>query len=120
MTRALRIGVLLGGNLVEERLFTGTQAPITFGQSLRCAVSIPGDGIPHEHALFVFDQGRLILRATSAMTGRFALGSTNTTITPGGHPLPSGVRGKIVVGDATLLFQEMAASPIAPRMVLPA
>jgi hypothetical protein len=118
--RALRIGVLLGGNLVEEKLITGTAAPITFGQSLRCAVSVPGDGIPHEHALFVFDQGRLILRAIAGMSGRFAHGSTNTTITPGDHVMPRGVRGKLVIGDATLLFQELAAAPIAPRMVLPA
>jgi hypothetical protein len=119
MTRALRIGVLLGGNLVEEKLFTGT-APITFGQSLRCALSIPGDGIPHEHALFVFDQGRLILRASSSMTGRFAHGATNTTITAGDHPLPHNTRGKIVIGDATLLFQELAAAPASPRLVVPA
>jgi hypothetical protein len=120
MTRALRIGVLLGGNLVEEKLFTGTTTPITFGQSLRCGISVPGDGIPHEHALFVFDQGRLILRTTSAMTGRFAHGQANTTLTAGDHPLPHGVRGKITIGDATLLFQEMAAAPLAPRPVLPA
>ncbi|MFN0251701.1 MAG: AgmX/PglI C-terminal domain-containing protein [Kofleriaceae bacterium] len=119
MTRALRIGVLLGGNLVEEKLFTGT-TPITFGQSLRCSLSIPGDGIPYEHALFVFDQGRPILRTTAAMTGRLAHGSTNTTLTAGDHPLPRGVRGKIVIGDATLLFQELAAAPLAPRPVLPA
>lgn len=119
MTRALRIGVLLGGNLVEEKLFTGT-TPITFGQSLRCAVSVPGDGIPHEHALFVFDQGRLILRVTDKMTGRFAHGSTNTTLTAGDHSLPHNARGKVVIGDATLLFQELAAAPVAPRMVLPA
>ncbi|MGE3459911.1 MAG: AgmX/PglI C-terminal domain-containing protein [Kofleriaceae bacterium] len=123
MTRALRIGVLLGGNLVEEKLFTGTTTPITFGQSLRCAVSIPGDGIPHEHALFVFDQGPLILRATSSMSGRFAHGgstTTFTTLTAGDHALQPGVRGKIVIGDATLLFQELAAAPASPRPVLPA
>lgn len=123
MTRAVRIGVLLGDNLVEERLFTitgRTPAPITFGQSLRCAVSIPVDGVPQEHALFVFDQGRTILRATSAMTGRIANGSTSTALTPGDHVLSRGVRGKIVIGDATLLFQEVAAAPASPRPVLPA
>lgn len=119
MTRALRIGVLLGDSLVEEKLFTGG-TPITFGQSLRCAVSIPVDGVPYEHSLFVFDQGRLILRATSAMTGRFAAGAQNTTLTPGDHVLPRGVRGKIAIGDATLLFQELAAAPASPRLVLPA
>lgn len=119
MTRALRIGVLLGGQLVEEKLFSGAQ-PITFGQSLRCAVSVPGDGIPHEHPLFVVDEGRLILRTTAAMTGRLAHGDSNTPLTAGDHVVPHGARGRIVVGDATLLFQEIAAVPAAPRPVLPA
>lgn len=119
MTRALRIGVLLGGNLVEEKLFRGT-SPITFGQSLHCSLSIPGDGIPHEHVLFAYDQGRLILRATPTMSGRFAHGATSTAITAGDMPLPREARGKLVIGDATLLFQELAAAPLAPRPVLPA
>ena len=64
--RALRVGVLLGDNLVEERVFRGA-TPITFGQSLRCTLSIPGDGVPLEHVLFVRDQGRLLLRVTAKM-----------------------------------------------------
>ncbi|MBA3542718.1 MAG: hypothetical protein H0T79_24085, partial [Deltaproteobacteria bacterium] len=38
--RALRVGVLLRDNLVEERVFS-TNAPITIGQSLRCTLSLP-------------------------------------------------------------------------------
>lgn len=123
MTRALRIGVLLGGNLVEEKLFTISKratTPITFGQSLRCSLSVPGDGVPHEHVLFVFDQGRPILRATAAMSGRIAHGDSKTELRAGDIAVPIGARGKIVIGDATLLFQELAAAPASPRPVLPA
>jgi hypothetical protein len=34
--RSLRIGVVIAGQLVEERVFPPTR-PITLGQSLRCA-----------------------------------------------------------------------------------
>jgi hypothetical protein len=119
--RALRVGLLLGGNLVEERLFRG-HAPITFGQSLRCALSVPGDGIPAEHALFVHDQGHLLLRVPATALGRLAQGGTIRTDLREGETiaLDRGARGKLTIGDATVLFQEIAAPPIAPRPQLPA
>jgi len=125
--RALRVGVLLGGNLVEERLFRNL-TPVTIGQSLRCTLSIPADGVPREHLLFVVDQGQLMLRLTAKMTGRLAQGDTIRTELCEGTgvsgvwtiPLHHGARGKIQIGDATLLFQELAAPPLAPRPQLPA
>lgn len=117
--RALRVGILLGDNLVEERVFRD-HAPITFGQSLRCALSIPGDGIPHEHVLFVRDEGRVLLRPLPGMTGKIAQGGAVRTELAGGIAIEKGARGKLQLGDATILFQEIAAPPIAPRPVLPA
>ncbi len=117
--RALRIGVLLGGNLVEERVISGMSA-VTIGQSLRCTLSIPADGVPHEHTLFAFDQGRLLLRATPGMTGRLAHGDTIATEIATTTPITPGMRGKLQIGDATILFQEIAAPPLVPRPVLPA
>ncbi|MBA3465627.1 MAG: AgmX/PglI C-terminal domain-containing protein [Deltaproteobacteria bacterium] len=118
-TRALRVGVLLGGNLVEERVFR-EGAPITFGQSLRCSISVPGDGIPHEHVLFAREEGRFILRAAPKMTGKLAQrGEINAELV-GDVAIDKGARGKLTIGDATLLFQEMAAPPRAPKPLLPA
>src|SRR5688572_29524355 len=125
--RALRVGVVLGGNLVEERLFADAH-PITVGQSLRCRLSVPADGVPHEHAMFVRDQGRLLLRLTAGMNGRLAQsGTTKSDLREGaGHdgiwtiPLERGARGKLTVGDATILFQEVAAPTKTPRPQLPA
>ena len=125
--RAIRVGVLLGDNLVEEKLFRDGR-PVTFGQSLSCGLSIPGDGIPHEHLLFVHDQGRVLLRVTRTMTGKLAqAGEIQTDLKRGDAvdgvwtiPLAKGARGKLVLGDATILFQEIAAPPLTPRPVLPA
>lgn len=100
--RSLRIGVLINGQLVEERLFSGA-GPITFGQSLRCALSVPVDGVPFEHTLFTREGQHFTLHETSRMDVKRA-----------------GGRGRIALGDVTILFQEVATPPPAPRPQLPA
>jgi hypothetical protein len=125
--RALRIGVLLGDTLVEERLFENP-GPISIGQSLRCSLSIPADGMPVEHVLFAVDRGHVFLRVNTQMTGRLAQGTqikTELRQGPGTDgiwtiPIERGTRGKLTLGNATILFQEVAAPPIAPRPQLPA
>ncbi len=125
--RALRVGLLLGGNLVEERVFAASGS-ITFGQSLRCTLSLPSDGLPREHVLFATDQGQLRLRVTEQFRGRIAAGDQIQTDLQQGAadagvwtiPIARGTRGKLHIGDATILFQEIAAAPVSPRPVLPA
>ena len=117
--RALRIGIVLGGNLVEERTFADP-GPITIGQSLRCRLSVPADGVPLEHALFVRDQGQLLLVTTDKMTGRIAQGGEVLTDLARTVTIARGARGKLQIGDATVLFQEVAMPIKAPRPQLPA
>jgi hypothetical protein len=115
--RALRVGILLGGNLVEEHVFRIDRATaITFGQSLKCTLSVPAAGVPSEHILFAVDQGRFVLRVTGGMTGRLSPARELR----GEVPVERGMRGKLVIGEATILFQELAAPPVAPRPQLPA
>ncbi|MBA3391072.1 MAG: AgmX/PglI C-terminal domain-containing protein [Deltaproteobacteria bacterium] len=119
--RALRVGVLLRDNLVEERVFVD-HSPVTLGQSLRCRLSLPVDGIPHEHVLFARDGGRLVLRPAPRMTGRLSQSGTVRMLdgtAVDGIPLERGARGKLTIGEATILFQEVAVPPIAPRPQLP-
>ena len=129
--RALRVGVLLRDNLVEERVFVYSTErphksrkvhfkPITFGQSLRCTLSVPVDGLPAEHVLFALDQGRMLLRVIPTMTGRLAIGGTIETTLPETVTLGHGTRGRLRIGEATILFQEIAAPPVTPRPRLPA
>jgi hypothetical protein len=117
--RAVRVGVLLGGNLVEEKLFADA-SPVTIGQSLRCRLSVPIDGMPHEHVLFVRDQGQLLLHVPARMTGRIAQGGAIKTELAGTITVERGARGKLELGDATILFQEVAVPARAPRPQLPA
>ncbi len=100
--RSLRIGVLINDQLVEERLLDGA-APITLGQSLRCTLSVPVDGVPREHVLFTRQDGRFVLHEAPRMQVKRA-----------------DSRGRITIGDATILFQEVVTPPVAPRPQLPA
>ena len=102
MATSLRIGILLDGQLVEERVFDRA-APITFGQSLRCALSIPVEGLPREHTLFTYANGRFVLHEAPGMDVRRGDG-----------------RGRLALGAVTILFQEVTTAPAAPRPQLPA
>jgi hypothetical protein len=115
MARSLRIGVVLGDQLVEERIFDGS-APITFGQSLRCALSVPVDAAPREHVLFANG----VLRLPPGMTGRIGRGDGVTAITTSQVAIERGMRGKLLLGELTLLFQEIAPRPRVPPPQLPA
>ncbi len=101
--RSLRVGVLLGDHLVEERVFDGSM-PVTIGQSLKSALSIPADGVPALHVLFACDEGRWLVRPLSGAD----------------VPIAARGRGKIRIGDATILYQEVTRAPVSPRPQLPA
>lgn len=119
--RSVRVGIVISGHLVEERVFD-VAAPVTLGHSVRASLSVPLDGLPREHTLLVRDQGRLLLRLAPAMTGRISRGTSLVDIAelpPGDIPLERGVRGKLALGDATILFQDIARPAPAPRMALP-
>lgn len=88
---------MIGGQLVEERVFS--RGPITFGQSLRCDLSVPVERMPREQILF--DRELMLQPLAGASLKRV------------------GTRGRIQLGDVTLLFQEVE-TVIAPKPRLPA
>jgi hypothetical protein len=130
--RILRIGVLLGGKIVEERLIR-ERAPVTIGQSMRNTFSIPIDGLPLEFTLFALDEHRYSLRFLPRMDGRLsdAGGQVNTleALKARGAQhhgdyyeiaLTENARGKLTLGDLTILFQFVTEPPRQPKPMLPA
>ena len=71
--RILRIGVLLGGKIVEERLIR-ERAPVSIGQSMKNTFSMPVEGLPLELTLFALDEGKYYLRFLNKMDGRLSDG----------------------------------------------
>jgi hypothetical protein len=130
--RILRIGVLLGGKIVEERLIR-EHAPVSIGQSMRNTFSIPVEGLPLEFTLFALDEGRYSLRFLPRMDGRLsdAGGQVNTldALKARGAQhhgdyfevaLTEHARGKLSLGDLTILFQFVTEPPRQPKPMLPA
>src|SRR6476660_4885307 len=72
--RILRIGVLLGGKIVEERLIRD-RVPVTIGQSMKNTFSVPGEGLPLGLTLFAMDDGKYSLRFLNKMDGRLSDGA---------------------------------------------
>lgn len=130
--RILRIGILLGGKIVEERLIR-ERVPVTIGQSMRNTFSIPVEGLPLEFTLFALDDNRYSLRFLPRMDGRLSDsgGQVNTLDALKSHgaqnhgayyqiPLTPGARGKLSLGDLTILFQFVTEPPRQPKPMLPA
>ena len=130
--RILRIGILLGGKIVEERLIR-ERTSVTIGQSMKNTFSIPVEGLPLELTLFSLEADhKYHLRFLNKMDGRLSAGDQVNTLeqlkgkgaTNHGDywsvPLSDSARGKLTLGDLTILFQFVTEPPRQPKPMLPA
>ena len=129
--RILRIGILLGGKIVEERLIR-ERTSVSIGQSMKNTFSIPVEGLPLEFTLFALDDGKYSLRFLQKMDGRLSDGGSVNTLdalkqhgaqNTGSYfqvPLTPTARGKLSLGDLTVLFQFVTEPPRQPKPMLPA
>ncbi len=128
--RILRIGVLLGGKIIEERLIRD-RADVTLGQSAKNTFSIPLENLPRQWTLFAIENEGYALKFVQGMDGRISDGQQVYTFEQvragraqhrGDHwvmPLSDQARGKVSFGDLTLLFQFVTEPPVQPRPMLP-
>jgi TonB family protein len=130
--RILRIGVLQNGRLLEERLFRNRD-PITIGDRPRNTFVVIAPELSGSFSLFEVRGGKYLLRFTDQMTGKFVVGSSAVDLAAlraegkakkeGAHwvvPLDERARGKITVGDVSILFQFVVAPPLRLAPSLPA
>ena len=129
--KVLRIGVLQGGKIVEERIVRKRET-VTVGQSERNNFIVVSDEVPSRFDMFDAKDGKYALQFTERMNGRFSMkGELNelSDIRKRGakkkgkfysFPLDDTARGKIVLGDTAVLFQFVTPPPIQPRPQLPA
>ena len=130
--RILRIGVLLGGKIIEERLIRDRSA-VSIGQSSKNTFSVPLETLPREWTLFALDHGHNYkLQFGPKMDGRVSDGAAvytfdqvkgNKATQHGDHwemALSDQARGKVSLGDLTLLFQFVTEPPVQPKPMLPA
>lgn len=129
--KILRIGIILGGKIVEERLIR-TRETVTIGQSAKNTFSIPAPELPKTWPLFSAQAGKYSLHFADGMDGRISDGGAVQALAQlknGGQaqkmgdrwvlPMSDSARGKVILGDMTILFQFVIAPPMQPRPQLP-
>ncbi len=129
--KILRIGIIQNGRIIEERLLR-TRESVTVGEGARNSFAIIGNDIPQTHKLFDVRSGAYVLRFTAKMSGRISVGSGAfdlSALRESGKAKSEGdsfavqlderSRGKLVVGEATILFQFVNAPPLRLAPTLP-
>ncbi len=129
--KILRIGIIQAGKIIEERLIR-KRANVTIGASPRNTIVVPASTLPRTFTLFEMDQGKYTLKFSDSMDGRISLGGkvmSLETVRSKGHaqtkanlyelPLTENTRGKVLLGEITLLFQFVTPPPVQPRPQLP-
>jgi hypothetical protein len=127
--KVLRIGLVQGGRVIEERIIK-QRVSVTVGASEKAMFVIPSNVVPAQFKLFELVGSDYFLNFLDGMSGRVALatGITDIGALKGqakrvGNAyqvkLTEEARGKIVVGETTFLFQFVAPPPVQPRPQLP-
>ncbi|HLK92101.1 MAG TPA: AgmX/PglI C-terminal domain-containing protein [Polyangia bacterium] len=124
--RLLRVGIIHSGRVVEERV-VAHPGDITIGTSPRSTFIVPWDEAPRLWRLIEARGGRRFLHLAGNMTARIADGAAVTNVdarggaATGARPIPLAdrARGKVTLGETTVLFQLVRPPPPRPRPRLP-
>lgn len=128
--KVLRIGVSHRGRVVEERIVR-QRTDVTVGASEKAMFSLAAPGLPAVFRLFQRVGKDYCLNVLDGMSGRVALptGVSELEVLRGRARrtsqgaaqirLTEDSRGRVVIGEWTLLFQFVAPPPVQPRAQLP-
>ena len=130
--KILRIGIIQGGRIVEERLVRKREN-ITIGQSAKNMFVVPSEALPRNWLLFQVSGNQYVAHFSEGMDARIAVGheiislsqlkQTGRIQKKGNSfelPLDDRSRGKITLADMTILFQFVTPPIPQPRPQLPA
>ena len=130
--RILRIGIVQGGRIVEERLMR-KRDNISVGWSSKSTFAVPSESLPKQWLLFEANPRGYIAHFADAMDARIAVGNEVVSLAQlkqagrlrkqgpsWRYLLDERSRGKVTVGDLSILFQFVTPPPPQPRPQLPA
>src|SRR5262249_227461 len=131
LPKILRIGIIQGGKIVEERLVRQRES-VTVGQSAKNTFVVPAsNALPRSFTLFDLTHDGYVLNFSSGIDGRVSLGDQFGSVQQARQNrarrkgelwhvlLTDRSRGKVVIGDVTVLFQFVSPPPVQPRPQLP-
>jgi len=129
--KILRIGIIQNGKIVEERLVRKRES-VTIGQSTRNTFVVPAsNALPRTFTIFELTPAGYAINFSDQMDGRVSLGDQVVALPALRQGkaqkkgelwhllLPERSRGKVVIGDVTVLFQFVTPPPVQPRPQLP-
>ncbi len=130
--KVLRIGIIQHGRILEERIIH-EKRPVTFGRSEKNFFIVASPELPNRFEMFDNKQGGdYTLKFTETMRGRISVRGEVIDLKElrnSGEAKRKGqiyqiglseqARGKLLVGDSTILFQFVTPPPVQPRPQLP-
>jgi hypothetical protein len=129
--KILRIGVIQGGKIVEERVMPARQA-VSVGTSTRNTVVVPQSNLPESVTVLEWEGDQYLLRFAEPVAGRIrgpggavelaalvASGQARKEARGFALPLTDDLSGKIAIGQVTLLWQFVEPLAEQPRPELP-
>jgi len=129
LAKVLRIGVVQDGKVIHEQLIKPGQS-VTLGDSASNTIVLDAEGIPKRFSLFEARGDSYFMNLAGPMSGKVAIGSEVASLEdlkarPGvaekhgviSVPIDPNFRGKIMVGDITVLFQFVAAPPEPAKVI---
>ena len=129
--KILRVGVIHGGKIIEERHLKHHES-VTVGQDARNTFVVPASGLPSSFPVFEHRHNQYHLVFADPMEGRVRLGNADVDfaglrsqglVKKRGNlyelPLNDSARGKVVLGEVTLLFQFVRPPPEPTKAQLP-
>jgi outer membrane biosynthesis protein TonB len=127
--KVLRIGIIQGGKIIEERRLKKRET-VSVGSGPKATFVVSSPSVPKHFELFEFTGDQHFLRFADGMEGKIQLQGDVVTdfkqlqdrgqaVKRGGAmgvPLSEASRGKVMIGDVTVLFQ-FVDPPSAPTKV---
>lgn len=115
--KVLRVGVIQEGKIIEERVLPSRRS-LFVGTSESNDFIVHGAELPARFELFESTAGGYRLHLRDGMRGRVGASGVTRELS-GSVVLAPDARGKVVMGDVTLLFQFVVPPPAVLRPQLP-
>nr|ADI21619.1 hypothetical protein [uncultured myxobacterium HF0130_06F04] len=131
--KVLRACIVQRGKVIEEKRCPA-KTPMTIGSSARNTFSVSDPSLPASHELFAFNQGHYELVLPEGMTGQISVDGSSAPVDVktlkaqgiikkkgSGYVLPLNEkhRGKVALGELTIIFQFVVPPPEPPAPRLP-
>ncbi|MFO0726090.1 MAG: AgmX/PglI C-terminal domain-containing protein [Myxococcota bacterium] len=137
--KVLRIGIIQGGKIIEERRMKKRES-VTVGSAQGCSFTVASTQVPKQFTIFELSGNKHYLRWVEGMEGKIQLAGNGGTsdfkqiVAKGEAKKRDDVmavelidntdagacsRGKVTIGDVTVLFQFVDPPSAAPKVALP-